>query len=330
MARSRPSSRLRWSARSRHDVTATTTRASSVAPIVRVPATSTSRATPVEHDRATPPQLRRRQVPQDRPPHTAVLDVGKIAKRRLDRVELGERRHRPVPPEHGRADVVGGAVGQRRLARPWWTGEQQERWRRGHQLMMAVRAEHEGRGPEAVGIANVRNAWRRLDSTRGSRLRTRVRGAGAAGGDGALVGRADVHPLALRGRCRAATAAAGPHGGDLRRFGVGRPGAVLPPRRSAEGAPDPVGVAVRRDQRAHLRPQRRRHQRGVVLLARRRSAGRGGRRPSHLPPAVLLVAHARRPPGLDGSSTPPGADGRARGPRARRRSRSGSRIGPTS
>ena len=54
-----------------------------------------------------------------------------------------------------------------------------------------------------------------------------------AGRDGALVGRADVPPLALRARRGAAAAARRAHRGDDGRQRVGRAGAVLPPRRAA-------------------------------------------------------------------------------------------------
>ena len=59
---------------------------------------------------------------------------------------------------------------------------------------------------------------------------------------------------------------------------MGRARAVLPPRRAARRAVGAVAVALRRDERAHLRPQRRRRARHLVLLARRRPPRRGASR----------------------------------------------------
>ena len=126
------------------------------------------------------------------------------------------------------------------------------------------------------------------------RVRADLPGAGGTCRDGALVGGTDLHPLALRPGGRSATAPSWTHRRDVRRHCLGGSRALLSACWSSQGSTDPVAVEVPRDERADLRPQCRRHERGVVLLARRRSRRCGNSGPQHLSPAVLLVEDEHR------------------------------------
>ena len=130
----------------------------------------------------------------------------------------------------------------------------------------------------------------------------------------------------------AAPAARRAHGGDHGRHRVGRARPVLPPRRAARRAVGPVAVPVRRDERAHLRPQRGRRARHLVLLPRRRAPRRGASPPGR-PTAsrtsgrgmsIERVGNDDLATGAVGAG--PGLAGRA----ATSSSRSASRSAPTS
>ena len=83
-----------------------------------------------------------------------------------------------------------------------------------------------------------------------------------------------------------------PHGGHLRRGGLGGPGPVLHAGAHAGRPGRPLGLQLLRDQRAHLRAGPRGPGRHLVPVAGRRAprGGRGG--PGQLPAALLLVLDA--------------------------------------
>ena len=72
-------------------------------------------------------------------------------------------------------------------------------------------------------------------------------------GHAAALGAADVPALVLRPGRGAAAPARRPHGGHLRRGGLGGPGPVLHARAHAGRSRRPLGLELLRDQRAHLR-----------------------------------------------------------------------------
>ncbi len=80
-----------------------------------------------EDDTAALTQLGDCEVAEDGPADMPMDDGVEPPQRDLDRLELGQRRHRPVPRQHRCAQRLRGSFCQRRLARTRRSGHQQER-----------------------------------------------------------------------------------------------------------------------------------------------------------------------------------------------------------
>src|SRR5579859_4189706 len=144
--------------------------------------------------------------------------------------------------------------------------------------------------------------------------------------DAAAVAAVDVPALAVPGRRGTGVAAGRVDRTDVRRYGMGGPGAVHDARGPGAGrALGSVAVALPGDQRAHVRRGARRAGGHLVLLTRRGPAGSGTGRADRVRAAVPLVVDAGHGLGRGAVVPLPAPVARSRG-RGLRRGRPGRRA----